>query len=86
MKQLKITIYFFFNPKFQSEYWGYYKELIEYKINPTQERSEELSVLFDQLFSTLTGYEKLDQRIKKTRGKESGLLAVLDYPEIPLLY
>jgi hypothetical protein len=39
---------------------------------------------FDNLFSTVTGYDALDQRIAKTRDKKSALLTVLDHPEIPL--
>jgi hypothetical protein len=39
---------------------------------------------FDTLFSTVTGYDALDQRIAKTKNKKSALLMVLDHPEIPL--
>jgi len=39
---------------------------------------------FDTLFSTVTGYDALDQRIAKTKAKKDGLLRVLLHPEIPL--
>jgi hypothetical protein len=39
---------------------------------------------FDNLFSTVTGYDALDQRIAKTKDKKSALLMVLDHPEITL--
>ena len=39
---------------------------------------------YDQLFSTHTGYDELDQRITKTRAKKASLLLVLKYPELPL--
>ncbi|MCO5382869.1 MAG: transposase [Methanosarcina barkeri] len=39
---------------------------------------------FDQVFSTITGYEKLDERICKTKENKEHLLKVLILPEIPL--
>jgi hypothetical protein len=54
---------------FQIEYWDYYKELLKYKETPTKQRAEELSIMFDNIFSKVTGYEKLDERIRKTMGK-----------------
>ena len=39
---------------------------------------------FDDLFSTVTGYEGLDQRIAKTKANKVHLLMVLEHPEIPL--
>ena len=39
---------------------------------------------FKILFSTKTGYDALDNRIKKTKLKKDSLLLVLKYSEIPL--
>ena len=39
---------------------------------------------FDKLFSTVTGYDALDERIAKTKAKKSSLLMVLEHPEVPL--
>ena len=43
-----------------------------------------LSAQFDQIFSTCTGYNDLDDRILKTKAKKAELLLVLKYPDIPL--
>ncbi len=69
---------------FRKRYWKYYRKLYGYKQNPCSESAESLSVEFDILFSTKTGYENLDDRIAKTRAKKENLLTVLKHPEIPL--
>ena len=69
---------------FLDQYWDYYQQLLDYKKTPLLETAESLSVEFDQLFSTKTGYKDLDDRILKTRNKKDNLLLVLKYPEIPL--
>jgi len=43
-----------------------------------------LESAFDDLFTTQTGYETLDERIAKTRAKKPFLLLVLKHPELPL--
>ncbi|HPS89275.1 MAG TPA: hypothetical protein PLC35_04785 [Methanosarcina vacuolata] len=52
---------------FLDRYWDFYGELREFRIKPDPEVAEHLSVKFDQLFSTKTGYEQLDERIAKTK-------------------
>ena len=69
---------------FRGQYWDYYAKLLEYKGNPTQDKAEKLSKDFDELFSTKTGYEALDERIAKTKANKSELLLVLKHPELPL--
>ena len=44
----------------------------------------ELGGQFDELFSTITGYEELDKRIAATKADKTYLLMALDHPEIPL--
>ena len=39
---------------------------------------------FDELFSTVTGYDELDQRIARTKADKTYLLMALDHPEVPL--
>lgn len=39
---------------------------------------------FDRIFSTTTGYQQLDERIKKTKLKKNSLLLVLEHPTLPL--
>ena len=65
-------------------YWDYYAKLYDFRINPDAEVAKLLEAEFDQLFSTITGYQQLDERIRKTKEKKKSLLLVLTMPEIPL--
>ena len=69
---------------FLDKYWDYYGKLCDFKIKPDSEVAEQLDAEFDQLFSTKTGYDQLDERISKTKEKKKSLLMVLTVPEIPL--
>lgn len=70
---------------FLTAFWEFYKKLLNYKSNPSSEiKAKNLSTVFDKLFSTKTGYEKLDNCIAKTTKKKSSLLMVLKHPELPL--
>ncbi len=69
---------------FLKRYWDYYKELLAYQQQPSAEEAMRLSGVFDVLFSTVTGYAALDQRIAKTKANKGQLLMVLRHPEIPL--
>ena len=69
---------------FQIRYWGYYTELLKYKREPTPEKKTVLEKEFDEIFSSSTGYEDLDDRIAKTLAKKTELLLVLDNPQLPL--
>lgn len=69
---------------FIGQFWDYYEELSAYKKLPLPDTAERLSVKFDQLFSTCTGYNDLDDRILKTKAKKNELLLVLKYPQMPL--
>jgi len=69
---------------FQTKYWDYYKELLAYRQQPSAEEAKRLSGVFDELFSTQTGYAALDDRIAKTKANKGHLLMVLRHPEIPL--
>ncbi len=64
--------------------WKYYAELLAYQHAPTSEEATRLESEFETLFSTVTGYSALDERIAKTLAKKSCLLMVLRHPEIPL--
>jgi len=70
--------------EFLKKYWDYYRELLACKKNPQKKQAAKLLLKFDRIFSTKTGYDKLDQRIAKTKEKKDELLLVLKYPEIPL--
>ena len=69
---------------FEKRFWDYYKELLAYRLQPSAEEAIRLSGAFDTLFSTVTGYDALDQRIAKTKAHKGPLLMVLRHPEIPL--
>ena len=51
--------------QFLAVYWEYYRKLLAYTIAPSQEVVAELSVEFDRLFSTKTGYQALDEKNRK---------------------
>ena len=69
---------------FLTKYWNFYDELLSYKSNPSPPKADELHQKFITLFSETTGYDALDDRIAKTKGKMDELLLVLKYPWIPL--
>jgi hypothetical protein len=69
---------------FRGRYWDFYARLIDFKGHPTEKLASDLSREFDILFSTKTGYDELDKRIEKTKGKKELLLLVLRHPEIEL--
>ena len=69
---------------FRKRYWDFYHELRTYQQRPTPERALQLGEQFDELFSTVTGYDALDQRILQTQADKTALLMVLKHPEIPL--
>jgi len=69
---------------FLDQYWDFYRQLLQYRQNPSNPEHMRLDHLFDAIFSTVTGYDALDQRIAKTKAKKPSMLIVLDHPEIPL--
>ena len=69
---------------FRARYWQYYDQLLVYQQQPTPEEAARLEDEFDALFSTVTGYRALDERIAKTGAKKVYMLMVLAHPEIPL--
>jgi hypothetical protein len=69
---------------FLGQYWTFYDQLLVYQAQPSVERARHLSHEFDELFSTVTTYTALNERIAKTQAKKAELLLVLAHPEIPL--
>jgi cell division septum initiation protein DivIVA len=69
---------------FVQRFWTYYDQLLAYREHPTPEEAGRLEGEFETLYSTVTGYDALDERIAKTRAKKACLLMVLTHPEIPL--
>lgn len=69
---------------FITKFWNLYDQLSEYKENPKPDKAKKLEKKFDMLFSTVTGYQPLDQCIARTKGKKANLLVCLWLPFIPL--
>ncbi|OGV33983.1 MAG: hypothetical protein A3E88_04490 [Legionellales bacterium RIFCSPHIGHO2_12_FULL_35_11] len=69
---------------FLNQFWDYYDALLTYKEAPSLEMATQLSMQFDRLFETITGYDALDKRIVLTRTKKTELLLVLDHPFLPI--
>jgi hypothetical protein len=69
---------------FLEQFWDFYHALLTYKEDPSQSMAQKLSMQFDNLFATTTGYDTLDRRIAMTLAKKEALLLVLDHPFLPL--
>ncbi len=69
---------------FKTDFWDFYGDLLKYKKDPNPEKAATLSAQFDELFSTKTIYDALNDRIEKTWNKKAELLKVLKYPWLPL--
>jgi hypothetical protein len=69
---------------FLTQFWDFYHQLQDYRSQPSKQQAAVLDQAFDNLFSTVTGYNELDKRIAKTKAKKDRLLQVLKYPQIPL--
>ena len=69
---------------FVQRFWTYYDQLLAYGEQPTPAEAARLDREFEALFTTVTGYRALDERIAKTHAKKVCLLMVLAHPEIPL--
>lgn len=69
---------------FKTRFWDFYGDLLRYKQNPSPEAAVKISIRFDELFSTQTIYDALNDRIEKTKNKKEELLLALKYPFLPL--
>jgi hypothetical protein len=69
---------------FVQRFWTYYDRLLAYREQPTPEEAARLEGEFESVFSTVTGYNALDERIARTHTNKHGLLMGLSHPEIPL--
>jgi hypothetical protein len=64
--------------------WGVYRELKAYTQTPGPAKKAELENRFDEIFTTRTCYETLNQALARIHKNKSELLLVLDRPEVPL--
>lgn len=69
---------------FVQRFWTYDDQLLAYREQPRPEEAARFDGEFDALFTTVTGYDALDERMAKTHAKQGCLLMVLAHPEIPL--
>lgn len=69
---------------YRTEYWELYRGLLRYRQAPSETERARLQQAFDTLVKRETGYEALDERIRKTADKREQLLAVLELPDLPL--
>lgn len=63
--------------------WRLYGDLKAYCRDPTSQGKAALARRFDRIFTTRTGFAKLDRLLARLLAKKDDLLAVLDRPDIP---
>ncbi len=68
----------------RTKVWAFYRDLKTYKEKPDQEKEAELDQRFDEIFTTRTCYEMLNQALKRIHKNKAELLLVLERPDIPL--
>ncbi|MBM3299849.1 MAG: transposase [Deltaproteobacteria bacterium] len=68
----------------RTQVWELYAGLKAYREAPGPEKKQELVERFDEIFTTKTCYEMLNQALKRIYKNNRELLLVLDRPEIPL--
>ena len=69
--------------KIRTQIWEFYSELKAYKQTPVPEKKTELQERFDQIFTTRTCYERLNQALKRIHKNKPELLLVLNRPDVP---
>lgn len=70
--------------EFLDTFWEFYRQLLAYREAPSTYKAKRLERKFDKLFSSVTPYDELNERIALTKAKKSELLLVLKHPELPL--
>ncbi len=73
--------------KVQGKIWDFYQDLKAYKkltSNQQQQQKVRLEDSFDQIFTTKTCFETLNQVLTRLNRRKRELLKVLDKPELPL--
>jgi len=70
--------------EFTTQLWDYYRELLVYRLKPSDAEADRLTKRFERIFKVPSGYEQLDERKALTYAKKKELLAVLVHPEIAL--
>ncbi len=71
----------------QDKIWSLYQDLKAYKTLTSiaqQQQKADLEARFDEIFTTPTSFETLNQVLKRLSRRKKELLKVLDRPELPL--
>ena len=71
----------------QGEIWDFYQDLKAYKkltVEEQQQQKATLEASFDQIFTTTTSFETLNQVLRRLKRRKAELLKVLARPELPL--
>lgn len=68
----------------RTQIWDFYKDLKSYREKPSRVQKTALEARFDEIFTTRTCFETLNQALKRLFDNKSELLLVLDRPDIPL--
>jgi hypothetical protein len=64
--------------------WDLYKDLKDYRETPTSEKKIAIELRFEEIFTTKTCFESLNQALKRLHANKAELLLVLERPEIPI--
>ena len=64
--------------------WEFYKDLKAYKATPDAFDANDFRVRFDDIFLRTTGFVAIVLLLKRFHANKTGLLRVLEHPEIPL--
>ena len=67
-----------------TQIWDFYKELKDYREYPSTEKKAMLKARFDEIFTTRTCFETLNQALQRLHNNKSELLLVLERPALPL--
>jgi hypothetical protein len=68
----------------RSLFWEIYALLKDYKLNSTEGLKIEIEKKFDDMCNTITGYQLLNNVLKRLKKNKKELLLVLEYPDLPL--
>lgn len=70
--------------KVRGEIWALYADLKRFRNDPNSALATELEANFDRIFTQKTGFQTLNQLLKRLHKRKKELLLVLQYPQIPL--
>lgn len=68
----------------REQIWGLYHDLKHYRQHPSKVEKRELSVRFDEICRTKTGFQTLNLALQRLANNKAELLLVLERPDIPL--